>query len=129
MLRGGLGNQLFQYAAGFSQARQRNVPLELDCSLLPSAETLSNKIGSWPEQLSAFNHYGKLINTSINSRQKSLLHRYTHEALRLIGKKFPNFLSVLGGFSFEGDPRSFDLSMVKNLSFMNSYFASPRFFE
>ena len=39
-LKGGLGNQLFQYAAGLSLAAHRDVPLKVDVSLLKSPDEL-----------------------------------------------------------------------------------------
>ncbi len=39
-LKGGLGNQLFQYAAGYALARNKNVELKVDCSELGKDATL-----------------------------------------------------------------------------------------
>lgn len=36
VIKGGLGNQLFQYASAFSLAKRLNQPLALDISFFPS---------------------------------------------------------------------------------------------
>lgn len=61
MLRGGLGNQLFQYAAGYALAERTNSNLVLDASLLPATKIRRNGVSSWPEQISSFAHAGSLI--------------------------------------------------------------------
>lgn len=59
-LRGGLGNQLFQYSAGLSASRLLNAKLFLRCDLLPLSEDQLGLVARWPEQLSTFAHEGVL---------------------------------------------------------------------
>lgn len=60
LLRGGLGNQLFQYAAAFSIAKKFGFQLEHNSTLLPKREDAFRGVSRWPEQISAFRFSGKL---------------------------------------------------------------------
>lgn len=72
-LRGGLGNQLFQYAAGVALADRLGSPLVFDTSLLPSNLDVSGTVSRWPEQISTFEHEGRV--THIGS-ETPLLKRF-----------------------------------------------------
>lgn len=59
-LRGGLGNQLFQYAFGRQVSATTQKPLEIRTALLPSKPDLYRGSGRWPQQISDFQHSGTL---------------------------------------------------------------------
>ena len=60
-LRGGLGNQLFQYAAGMALARTLGHELLLDSALLPKSSRVLSGVSHWPEQISLFAHDGDFV--------------------------------------------------------------------
>lgn len=47
-LRGGLGNQLFQYAAGVSVSSRHQTDLDIDVSLLPAHTVSRGGVRRWP---------------------------------------------------------------------------------
>ena len=55
-LRGGLGNQLFQYSAGLKISRMTGKKLILRTDLLPIQEDKIGGISRWPNQISEFSH-------------------------------------------------------------------------
>lgn len=85
LLRGGLGNQLFQYAAAFSIAKKFGSQLEHNSTLLPKRDDDLRGVSRWPEQISAFSFSGKLQTDSgqppyrTSLRSKILTIRFTAE--------------------------------------------------
>jgi hypothetical protein len=64
LLRGGLGNQLFQYFSARELAREISASLILDARLLPAVEKhYVGKASEFPEQISHFLHDGVVINS------------------------------------------------------------------
>jgi hypothetical protein len=64
LLRGGLGNQLFQYFSARELARDISASLILDARLLPTAPKHAGwKASEFPEQISHFFHDGVLVNS------------------------------------------------------------------
>lgn len=59
-LRGGLGNQLYQYASAYSLSQTLGARLRIDCSLLPRTQDNFKGVSRWPEQISSFEHFGAL---------------------------------------------------------------------
>lgn len=59
-LRGGLGNQLFQYAAGLYFAEASSSHLKIRADLLPQRPDVFLGAGRWPCQLTGFQHSGDL---------------------------------------------------------------------
>jgi hypothetical protein len=129
VLRGGLGNQLFQYAAGFAQAQIRNCDLELDCSLLPVTQGYRDGHSVWPVQISGFSHSGELINLPDNARGAKIVRRLVDEFFRIVGQMRPEIPAVFGHFSFNGPSGEFSLDKVRNLRTINSYLASSAHFQ
>lgn len=65
LLRGGLGNQLFQYFAAREVAEKVSASLVLDARLLPGASIHSrNKASEFTEEISSFLHRGQIINST-----------------------------------------------------------------
>ena len=59
-LRGGLGNQLFQYSTGLAISKRYEKDLILRADLLPLYEDAIGGISRWPNQISAFGHSGTI---------------------------------------------------------------------
>jgi hypothetical protein len=127
ILRGGLGNQLFQYAAGVAESSRRGHSLVLETLLLPDAETNSAGLSSWPQNISQFNHFGEISRRP--GRLRGLFRRVTLETLRRLGAKWPKLAATVGVFAYEGESESHKPSKIRNLRVINSYVANPRYFE
>lgn len=127
ILRGGLGNQLFQYAAGVAESSRRGYPLVLETLLLPETETNSAGISSWPQQISQFNHFGEISRRPGNLRDQ--FYRVSLELLRRLGTKWPNVAAAFGVYGFDGESESLTPSKIRNLRLINSYVANSRHFE
>ena len=90
ILRGGLGNQLFQYFAARELAEKASANLVLDASLLPaSTRNSKRKPSEFGEEISSFFHDGEIIN---NTKTGSLL----DEAQRWIQIRFAQYLRSSG---------------------------------
>jgi hypothetical protein len=100
-LRGGLGNQLFQYAAGLSLSKKVGSLLYLNTSLLPDNEESRAGVNAWPDQISSFENSADLI----TNKHPLLLTKHTYQRAkqleRLIGDKFPRFMLKLGTYANE----------------------------
>ena len=92
--KGGLGNQLFQYAAGYSYAMRRNEKLYIDTSFYPRQTLRGYK-------LDKFNTlYESELSTSANLLVKVFCNKYVNKILRVLkistiraGKDFIYFLA------------------------------------
>lgn len=126
-LRGGLGNQLFQYAAGFAKATELGLPLVIDARQLPSSVRTTNGISSWPEQISEFNNGAE---TFLYSDRASLARARVSQLQRIIGDKAPTFLSKWGIYANE---RNGNWELFRQLAHssltINAYCNSPKYFE
>jgi hypothetical protein len=129
ILRGGLGNQLFQYGAGFALSRKLGAALILDPRLLPSGKTTTAGVSTWPMQLGEFNHFGSIVHGIYKKPWASRLQASVMQLDRSIGDKIPSALSKLGRFSNElnADFTYFD-TLERGRLILNSYCNSPRFF-
>lgn len=91
ILRGGLGNQLFQYFAARELAEKASANLVLDASLLPAATRHSKrKPSEFSEEISSFLHDGEIINRTktgglLDEAQKWIKIRFA-QYLRSSGK-------------------------------------------
>lgn len=72
-LRGGLGNQLFQYAAGYALSSRHGTDLVLDTALLPPSTVDRGGVRRWPEQISSFAHEGRFVDSAGASVAKKRL--------------------------------------------------------
>jgi hypothetical protein len=70
-LRGGLGNQLYQYATAYSLSRTLGARLRIDCSLLPKTQDNFKGVSRWPEQISSFEHFGSLDMSSFQPQGRT----------------------------------------------------------
>ncbi len=129
-LRGGLGNQLFQYAAGLALSRKTKAELIIDTCLLPSSPHEKDGVFHRPEEISSFRHEGTIARspeTSFTRTQNFArllqLERMTGDALGAPA------LRILRSVSSESrDLRDY----FSNLSLparINSYCSHPDFFS
>ncbi len=95
-LRGGLGNQLFQYASGLAIARSYDRTLVLREDLLPANEDLIGGVSRWPNQIKLFNHSSEI---DFKSHQPPFSTNFFGKAMalqRAMGDFFPMLLKTLG---------------------------------
>ena len=119
-LRGGLGNQLFQYAAGLFFARKFGQELELRTDLLPKVQDSIAGISRWPIQLDSFDFSGKVLcelnqpHSSTHSLSKFL------QAQRILADFFPKAMQAAGILAGERAEMP-DLDSLERISLINSY--------
>mgnify|MGYP000199183327 CR=1 FL=1 len=118
-LRGGLGNQLFQYAFGLNLQIEHNRKVVFSSSLLPSKADL-NEIYVYPEQLSKFNFRGKLT--------RSQLYKYFDEAsVQWLLSRLAQADRFLGDFFSDSPLRTLWLSSDRNQSHKHLRELAPLF--
>lgn len=116
-LSGGLGNQMFQYAAGLSLATRHNVPLRLDISQFNTTGPVTPRT----YKLSAFNIHDRILSW------KDLPYYLVGED-SLVKK----VLSKVSGYNFYYETKfTFEPEFFKlgPNSILNGYFQSPKYFE
>jgi hypothetical protein len=125
-LRGGLGNQLFQYAAGLAKSRELKTGLTIDARQLPGIGRVTKGVSHWPEQISEFRNgaSGILRSDGINMGLARLL-----QIERAVGDLYPNALAKLGRYANEINP-SIDAfrSIAARQVTVNAYCNSPSYF-
>jgi hypothetical protein len=100
-LRGGLGNQLFQYAAGLFLAQNQGEKIVFRTDLLPICKDSIANISRWPNQLSEFNSVGLLSQRKPQPAGSTHLLSKKLQILRFFGDIFPKFLLSIGILSRE----------------------------
>lgn len=127
-LRGGLGNQLFQYAAGYALSARHRADLLLDRSLLPPVTVSRNGISRWPEQISSFEHSGAFIGQPGGTSFAKRAIRYRAQVERSIGDS--RYSRVLGARVYareqREDPTVFARAAAR--ARINAYCTSSQFF-
>lgn len=129
VLRGGLGNQLFQYGAGHALSIRNEAQLIIDTSLLPPAAETLDGVTRWPSQIGEFHHLGTLELNKSSRKSPLRFSAHARQLERFVGDKAPRTLSRLGRFSNEvlADLDTFKL-LSSNRILINSYCNSPSFF-
>lgn len=127
LLRGGLGNQLFQYAAGFTKAAELGLPLHIDARQLPSKYELKKLVSRWPEQISDFNSGASRI---LLSEKLTGASAKASQVQRMIGDRYPGLLARFGVYANETNGA---IEVFRDLAgpsiTINAYCNSPSFFE
>jgi hypothetical protein len=95
-LRGGLGNQLFQYAAGHYLADKQNEEAIFRTDLLPVRPDSIANISRWPIQLSDFKFHGTLSSKSNQPYGSTNGFSKFMQAGRLLGDLSPQTMIRLG---------------------------------
>ena len=127
-LRGGLGNQLFQYAAGYTVAQRTGAELLLDTALLPAATVDIGGVRRWPEQLSGFAHSGRFVDGSKGSAVRKRVMQSLAGRERALGDSRGGFALGRGVYAHETreDPAAF--AALTGSSRINSYCTDPAMF-
>lgn len=106
LLRGGLGNQLFQYFSARELSREISANLILDARLLPAVEKhAEGKASEFPEQISYFLHDGVVVNSRIGQSSLENLSRWARVRIAQYGRALSrNRITYFGRrFYFSGD--------------------------
>lgn len=127
-LRGGLGNQLFQYAAGFSVSMRHRTDLRIDVSLLPAKTVDRGGVRRWPEEISSFAHSGQIVDRAGGSSSRRRVLQSLAGRERAIGD---SGLAALHGGRVYARESTDDLGAFERLSAnarINAYCGTPAFF-
>lgn len=119
-LRGGLGNQLFQYAAGLYFAQKQGFTLEVRTDLLPKREDRIGGVSRWPMQLDSFSRSGEALSKANQPSSRTNLFAKVMQIQRALGDLVPKSMYALGIIASEraGMPNSANL---KRVTVLNSY--------
>jgi hypothetical protein len=124
-LRGGLGNQLFQYGAGIYLARKQNEEAIFRSDLLPLEPDSLSKISRWPVQISDFNMEGTIFARANQPYEATDSFSKIMQASRLLGDYFPKSMLNLGYLSGERFIPD-DFSSLPRIRQINSYCTSAQ---
>lgn len=120
-LRGGLGNQLFQYAAGLAIAKAHGRDLILREDLLPEKEDSLGGISRWANQIALFEHTGS---TKFRRHQPVGSTNLTGKLMavqRAIGDVAPSLTRSLGLHSSEKRGLSAEIESMAKIRSINAY--------
>jgi hypothetical protein len=96
-LRGGLGNQLFQYAFALDLAQILETSLILDAALLPKRNDVFRGVSRWAEQISTFEHSGFLETRRFQPHQRtSTFSKFLTAELNFLNHLNPKLALSLG---------------------------------
>jgi hypothetical protein len=126
-LRGGLGNQLFQYALGLHVSITQDKKLVIREDLLPESEDEIGGVSRWPNQISHFQHSGQNFTRSHQPESDTNLFGKFMQAQRMLGDSVPGLLLRIGIYGAETSGLLGDEFLTRNLRTINGYAAS-RFF-
>lgn len=122
-LRGGLGNQLFQYSTGLALSKAQGRYLVLRGDLLPEVEDSIGGISRWPNQLCDFEHSGLIFTKSHQPLGLTNWLGKSMQLMRLLGDQFPNLVKKLGWLAGENGSSS-DPDLDQPVRIINSYSSS-----
>jgi hypothetical protein len=118
-LRGGLGNQLFQYSTGLYLAENFEKELVLRTDLLPISKDEVGGISRWPEQISGFRHSGTLKNKTNQPENSTNLFAKSMQAMRMLGDLSPSLTTRFNWLASETKYRLPD--RFERITLINSY--------
>ena len=119
-LRGGLGNQLFQYATALhlSEISQRDLVIRTD--LLPLGQDDIGGISRWPEQISGFAHKGHICAKRNQVKNETDLRSRLLQIQRMLGDFVPNLTASLGWLAGEAKASHYP-KYPRRIKLLNSY--------
>jgi hypothetical protein len=126
-LRGGLGNQLFQYALGLHVSITQDKKLVIREDLLPESEDEIGGVSRWPNQISHFQHSGNNFTKSHQPSSDTNLFGKLMQAQRMLGDSVPGLLLRLGIYGAETSGLLIDDFLARNLRTINGYAVSKSF--
>jgi len=118
-LRGGLGNQLFQYSTGLYLAENFEKELVLRTDLLPISKDEVGGISRWPEQMSGFRHSGTLRNKANQPENSTNLFAKSMQAMRMLGDLSPSLTNRFNWLTSETKNRLPD--RFERITLINGY--------
>lgn len=122
-LKGGLGNQLFQYAAGYALSRERNQGLVLDISYY-------NKNNN-DYRLDKLGLDDNVLVTDKNRFCIRILHnKFINKGIRIIGVENP-YIGKDGLYILESKAETLDSYFKREATniYLDGYFQTPKYFE
>ena len=119
-LRGGLGNQLFQYSTGLALAQNQNQELLLRGDLLPRAEDSIGGVSRWPNQLTDFQHSGTIRTKTHQPAGKTNIVGKCMQVMRIAGDRIPGLVQRIGWLANENTEPSIE-SLRAPIRLINSY--------
>jgi hypothetical protein len=122
-LRGGLGNQLFQYAAGLFLSRKQNEDLELRHDLLPDAWDSILDVPRCPVQLDRFRFEGALVRKAYQPAGKTHFLSKVLQLQRVLADRVPKLFLRLGVLAGETSNPP-DFVSLKSVRTINAYCSS-----
>lgn len=129
-LRGGLGNQLFQYAAGLALSKRISSSLIIDTSLLPEDSHEKDGVYLRPEEISSFRHEGTITRSKANSLTRTQSFARLLQLERMIGDAIgARALRILGSVASESRDLRGYFSNVRFPARINSYCSHPDYFS
>lgn len=125
VIRGGLGNQLFQYASSYALSRRLKQPLSLDISFFPKQTLRGYKLNKLkiPEDTIVVESLPLQMRLLKNRGVNHLIREYTTIKELRIGRKTVYLAEHTGSF----EPHFFDI-YGENI-FMNGYYQSEEYFS
>jgi hypothetical protein len=125
-LRGGLGNQLYQYSTGLAISEQYGKKLVLRTDLLPKTQDQIGGISRWPDQISSFAHSGVLRGTSYQPIGKTNLFGKSMQIMRTVGDRWPVLSEKMGWYASEKSAKN-EFFNPAGTRLINSYVAIKDF--
>lgn len=122
-LRGGLGNQLFQYAAGLYISGRQGESVVYRGDLLPSFRDSIGKVSRWPAQLKEFKMKGQLVTRTHQPFQRTDSLSKLLQAQRFLGDVMPSVLERVGILAAENLSAP-DFGSLRRIHTINSYCTS-----
>jgi len=119
-LRGGLGNQLFQYSTGLAIAEAQSRSLVLRGDLLPDVEDSIGAVSRWPNQICEFRHSGIIRTNSNQPLNRTNLFSKWMQVMRLLGDWSPALVASLGWLASENGQDS-EPQLQRPVRLINSY--------
>ncbi len=126
-LRGGLGNQLFQYALGLHESLRNNRKLVIREDLLPIETDQIAGVSRWPNQIKNFRHSGKIEGSTNQPPFATNFFGKYMQAQRIIGDYGMNSLAKLGVLASEKANFNYEIDTLPGLRVINSYASSKIF--
>jgi len=126
-LRGGLGNQLFQYALGLHVSITQDKRLVIREDLLPESEDEIGGVSRWPNQIAHFEHSGRSWSRSHQPAGTSNSFGKFMQAQRMLGDLAPGVLRKVGIYGAEASGLMDGNFPVRGLKVLNGYASSKEF--
>ena len=124
-LRGGLGNQLFQYAAGLFLAKKQDEEVVVRSDLLPKYSDKVANTSRWPIQITNFKFEGIAASRSSQPANATNTFSKLMQAQRFLGDKFGGVMIRVGFLSGDVD-KNIDFLKLPRIRVVNYYCVSSR---